>query len=124
MRNFKSAFTRQIAEAIEIRLRTRRGDFLLNNKQEFLRCVLPELETTMADKIVGKQKALEIRKEVEKRGDRDDDTEKKEKPGHKRMNKEGDGDRPGKRQRLCLKQDGQRGKSRNSLISDYFEKVK
>ena len=56
IRKIPSPFQRQIAEAINIRLRTRKGgEFLMNNKQEFSRCVLPELEVSMQDRIMSRE---------------------------------------------------------------------
>ena len=53
LKRFKSPFQRQIAEAIIIGVRTRKGEeTLLNSKQEFSMCVLPELEVMMQDKII------------------------------------------------------------------------
>ena len=53
----RTAFRRQISEAVDIRLRTTKGEgTLLNNKQEFSRCVIPELEVSSRDKM----KSVEI----------------------------------------------------------------
>ena len=68
LRRMKTPFQRQISEAIAIRLRTRKGkETLLNNKQEFSRCVLPELEVTMKDKIISNNISEETNKAVTER---------------------------------------------------------
>ena len=65
IRGISSPFLRQISEAIAIRLGTMDGEqTLLNNKLEFSRCVLPELETVMKDRIVSRKIAEETREEI------------------------------------------------------------
>lgn len=58
-RHFRSYF---------FRLRTKQEDVtLLNNKQEFSRCVLPEIEVTMKDKIVSQNLSKEVSADIDKK---------------------------------------------------------
>ena len=67
IRKIHTAFLRQISEAVVIRMKTIKGeDTLLNNKLEFSRCVLPELEIMMKDKIVLKKLAKETKEDIQK----------------------------------------------------------
>ena len=108
LRKFKTAFSRQIAEAVEIRIRTRKGEHLLNNKQEFSRCVLPELEVTMADKLVSKKVAEEIREEVKNVGEKNDDDET---VGPKKRSNTHTYDQNNKRRKINPKSDGAGGEN-------------
>ena len=68
LKKIKYPFQRQISEAISIRLRTKPEDVtLLNNKQEFSRCVLPEIEVTMKDKIVSQNLSKEVSADIDKK---------------------------------------------------------
>ena len=71
LKKIRTPFQRQITEAVLIRLKTRENkETLLNNKQEFSRCVLPELQTTMQDKIVSQNISKEVSENM-----RDEDLE-------------------------------------------------
>ena len=103
IKRIPSPFQRQIAEAINIRLRTRNGkEILLNNKQEFSRCVLPELEVCMQDRIVSQ----EISKEVKNNAlttRMEEDPEDDEAFGRKRDRQEDQRPQPKKRRKVDRK---------------------
>ena len=99
IKKIPSPFQRQISEAINIRLRTRKGkEILLNNKQEFSRCVLPELEVCMQDRIVAK----EFSKEAKERAltSKEHESEDEEVLARKRSRLDDPKPKPRKRRRL------------------------
>ena len=55
LKTHKSSMMRQISETVEIKLRSRDGVHLLNNKMEYNRCLLPELGV-----VLGKNKLTEV----------------------------------------------------------------
>ena len=70
-RRYNSAMYRQISEAVMIRraeaLRGKKKIKILNNKLEYSRCILPELEVSMGGKMMIKKMNDEIREEIKKK---------------------------------------------------------
>ena len=88
----RSAFDRQCQEAISIKVRSSRGDTLLNNKKEYNRSLLPELAVELGGKKpADKDPKVKVKKEAEDkepdwfgRG-RDLEKDDKEQPCSKRV---------------------------------------
>ena len=55
LNSYRSSMERQIAETVKVKLASKRGVDILNNKAEYNRCLLPELEVRL-----GKHKASEV----------------------------------------------------------------
>ena len=55
LNSYRSSMERQIAETVKVKLASKREVDILNNKAEYNRCLLPELEVRL-----GKDKASEV----------------------------------------------------------------
>ena len=67
MRKAPSALERQVRECIEIRKASKKKITLLNRKDMYNRCLLPELAVTRNDQIVKSKEDIEARKDDLKR---------------------------------------------------------
>ena len=88
LRAYRSAMERQIAETVKIKLSSKAGVEILNNRAEYNRCLLPELEVRLGkhkqSEVTDKKDEERVFKQGRKIEKEEEDKQENRGPKHKR----------------------------------------